>query len=112
MAQFLIKAVCAKNSCPIKDKSCYKSGDIVYIADNDHIWGNKEGLPTFYIIIVPEIDHTKVLHLLQSDDDVRRKYRINLNSISPEFLLELQSTGTITIDNSAFESCLNNKRES
>ena len=56
MAQLLIKALDAIHINPKKDKSgCEKTGDIVAIVDDKHIWGKRERLPRFIVIKVPEL---------------------------------------------------------
>jgi hypothetical protein len=54
MAECLVKAISVTNIDPVKDiRGCYKSGDVVVVMPDGHLWGASEGLPNFWIVKVP-----------------------------------------------------------
>lgn len=55
MAEFLIKAVDANNPDPATDRGCWKRGHPVVVMEDGHLWGQEEGLPTFFILKVPDL---------------------------------------------------------
>jgi len=50
MAELLVRLKNNTHSDPIKDRMCYKRGDVVLVMPNGHPWGISEGLPDFAII--------------------------------------------------------------
>lgn len=56
MAELLVKLIDAIHLDSIKDqRGCYKSGDVVAVMPDDHVWGNAETFPVFFIVKVPEM---------------------------------------------------------
>lgn len=121
MAELLIKAVDATHADPEKDvRGCYKRGDIVLAMPDGHEWGAKEGLPTFVIVKVPGLNHTKVQAYLDSAYDydaelddavpvVRRKFRIRVDEIPNAIKRELRDTGSVTVPWTTLRNYLRNK---
>jgi len=50
MAELLIRLKNNTNADPVKDRMCYKRGDIVVVKPDGHHWGRAEGLPHFAVI--------------------------------------------------------------
>ena len=68
MAQLLIKAVSASNPDPKADKGgCYKRGDIVVVAGDDHVFSPAEDLPTFIRASLPGVPVEAVQALCDSE---------------------------------------------
>jgi len=77
MAELLIRLKNNTNPDPVKDRMCYKRGDVVVVMPDGHPWGNSEGLPDFAVVSVdrsvavmekfisvheiPEIENHKVI---------------------------------------------------
>lgn len=55
MAQILIRLKDNSHSDPTIDLKCYKKGMPVVVMDDNHVWGNKEKYPDFFVIKVPGI---------------------------------------------------------
>ena len=66
MAEFLIKAISVSNPDPSIDAGCYKIGDIVDVRPDNWPWGNEEGLPRFYIVKIPGLNHETISELIES----------------------------------------------
>jgi len=52
MAELLIRLKNNTHVDPVKDRMCYKRGDIVVVMPNGHVWGKEEGLPDFAVVVV------------------------------------------------------------
>jgi len=50
MAELLIRLKNNTHPNPVKDRMCYKLGDIVVVMPDGHQWGRAEGLPAFAVI--------------------------------------------------------------
>jgi len=50
MAELLVRLKNNTHSDPVKDRMCYKRGDVVLVMPDGHPWGNSEGLPDFVVI--------------------------------------------------------------
>jgi len=50
MAELLIRLKNNTHVDPVKDRMCYKQGDIVVVKPDGHQWGRAEGLPGFAVI--------------------------------------------------------------
>jgi len=50
MAEILVRLKNNTHSDPIKDRMCYKRGDVVVVMPDGHPWGSSEGLPDFAVI--------------------------------------------------------------
>lgn len=62
MAQLLIRAIDSTHKDPVKDqRGCWKAGDIVMIAEDDHVWGINECPPMFNIVKVPNMTRQDIL---------------------------------------------------
>jgi len=66
MAELLIHLKNNTNADPVKDRMCYKRGDIVVVMPNGHPWGSIEGLPDFAVIrtdrIVAQMEEFTSVH--------------------------------------------------
>ena len=50
MAELLIRLKDNTHADPVKDRMCYKQGDVVVVKPDGHVWGRAEGLPDFAVI--------------------------------------------------------------
>ncbi|MFQ5354613.1 MAG: hypothetical protein ACE5DR_06665, partial [Thermodesulfobacteriota bacterium] len=50
MAELLIRLKDNTHSDAVKDRMCYKRGDVVVVMPDGHEWGRAEGLPDFAVI--------------------------------------------------------------
>lgn len=107
LAQFLIKAISATNVDPSIDKcGCYKKGDIVVVKDDLHIWGKKEGLPSFIVISVTGLLTQLVEYLTdQSTVQVRRRFCISEKDVDTA----IAAGGLIILTEQQFTTRLINK---
>lgn len=72
MCEILIKAIDATHSDPIKDKrGCYKIGMPVVVMDDNHVWGNAEKWPTFFVLKIPMVTKDKVLKYIDTHIEPR-----------------------------------------
>jgi len=110
MAEFLVKAIDTTHSNPIiNEQGCFKKGDIVQVQPNNHQWGEAEGLPSFVIVKVPELDHNLVLNrmnkwektvsvnVIQSDpvlDAARVSVSVDLPGASNKYAITLEQIQT------------------
>jgi hypothetical protein len=90
MAELLVKAVDAVHRDPIKDRACYKRGDIVDVRPDGHPWGREEGPPKFTIVKMPGVPAKDLAYLIQPQMEsmalegdgamvLRREWRMNLD---------------------------------
>lgn len=68
MARLLVKATNYTHPDPNKDKQgAYKRGDVVAVVPDDHVWGKKEGLPSFEQVDMPGVSVAELKHLINSE---------------------------------------------
>lgn len=69
MAQILIRLQNNTNPIPEKDLECYKTGMPVVVMPDDHIWGNEERPPGFFVLSLPGIEVDRVLKYIEIDKE-------------------------------------------
>ena len=90
MAEMLIKA--ADNTHPDPDTNechCWKQDDIVVVVEDGHVWGGKEGPPTFYIVSLPGVAKADVIPYCQpwmNDENVHRRSLYSWDDGTQEFV--------------------------
>jgi hypothetical protein len=115
MAEFLIKAVSATHSDPVKDeRGCYKRGDIVVVAPNTHVWGARETLPRFVQVRVSDVGVAAALKYIESQIDNgivirRRLYRIRWDDLPAGVKQQLIETGRYETTWDAIKQYVQNK---
>jgi hypothetical protein len=120
MAEFLIKAIDATHSDPIKDKSgSYKRGDVVVVMPDGWPWGRLEGPPKFVIVKIPGMSVEAAQKYIDSEKDIsipenprtltRRKYKFHIDDITLEVKSELDSKGTVVMTEIQAEGFLRDK---
>lgn len=86
MAELLVKAIDGTNPDPAGDALCYKSGDIVVVAADGHLWGRRECLPDFLVVRIPGVSveeagqYLAPVYLAPAVEPVmvvRRRFRLN-----------------------------------
>lgn len=112
MARFLVKAVSAAHVDPVKDaRGCYKRGDIVVIRPDGHVWGREETLPMFYQVDVSglTVEAATLYAQAHTEPDLaspfpgdttpvkRRRYRFRIEALSGPALVNLDTSGQITM---------------
>jgi len=91
----------------IEKASSFKRGDIISVKPDDITWGSKEGLPAFYRIQIQDLDYLRVKAFLEQREIsgigldrqiVRvRNHQIDLSTVPPAILNQLNSTGTVSV---------------
>lgn len=109
MAELLIMARNNTHPDPVIDRDhCWKTGDVVVAMPDGHVWGDQEGLPTFYRISVPGIkpeDFRELLQQVTEEEDgkpvfkARRVKSLRLGLLPAFQRANLEAVGRITLNN-------------
>jgi len=117
MAEFLVKAIDAVHSDPVKDKQgCYKRGDVVVVMPDGNVWGKAEGLPKFVIVKVPGLPVDQARKYVESEADAtgdniitRRKFKLLVDDIPQALKNQLKAKGEVTVSWNQVKSYVKNK---
>ena len=71
MCELLVKAIDAIHPDPTIDKAgCYKTGDVVAVREDNHIWGNKElDEAKFKLLKYPGVSVSDMQYLLNEEKE-------------------------------------------
>lgn len=115
MAELLIKAVSnAHNDLMKSARACYKKGDIIVAACDNHVWGRSEGLPKFYVVKVPDISVAEVNIYCDphykglSDTELKhkRKYKFDVTKLSLKNQNDIETKGIVTVSKAVLKKCM------
>jgi hypothetical protein len=104
----------------INNRDCPKRGDIIISMKDEHNWGPKEGLPTFFILKIPDLDpevaqkYTVPDYMFGPTDPKRvRRYkfflRIDGSDLPQSVKTEIRDTGEYTTTLSVIKRFIRNK---
>lgn len=119
-AEFLVKAVDVTHKDPVKDRGCYKRGDVVVVFPDGHEWGKEERLPKFMVVKIPGLPVKDAKKYIESEWDnaipknpvllTRRKYKIFVDDTPADIKDELNAKGEATTTWDAIKSYVKNKK--
>ena len=71
MCELLVKAIDANHPDAEIDKAgCYKTGDVVYIADDNHAWSvGEKDTSMFHIVKMPGVPREEMQYLLNDEKE-------------------------------------------
>jgi hypothetical protein len=114
--ELLIMAVSHRDKNTSLDRMSYKQGDVVVIMPDKHMWGTKEGLPTFWRVKVRDAQPEDYSYLMDMQMDMivpeesqpftRRQYKFNHHKLPAELKRQLEISGKLTLPIEAFKEVI------
>ena len=86
------------NRADIPTNSDWQRYDPVCVKPDGFNWGDREALPKFYIVKLPQITVTQGETFLIPNITLRRKKKLDYNNLSTAMKNELNSTGMLTLN--------------
>jgi hypothetical protein len=84
MAEFLVRVVDRVNTDPYLDCQCLKSGDVVCIVEDGHVWSLEEQTnPHWRIVQAPNISQEQAQNFLKPETDV--------DPLHPSYVLQVRA---------------------
>jgi len=92
-------------------RGAWKRGHVVGVFPDGHVFGRRESLPRFVIVTVPRsfvVTNPELIQEEWSGEELvhRRKWRIDVDSLSPTKRTELEVSGETTLNRSESDSVL------
>ena len=107
MAQLLIMAFDTFGKDPESDRLAWKTGHVVDVKPDDHVWGKKEGPPKFYVLKAPGVKVEEAQAYLEAKLDLTnveepvqtgiRKFRFDIDSMGPIVKNGLLTSGEVAV---------------
>lgn len=106
MCEILVKAIDFTNPDPVLDAlGAWKQGMPVVVMDDGHEWGDREGLPKFWIVKLPGVTVESALKYIATWDDPanpnvpikRREWVFDINSLPLDAKAKLNTVGVLVI---------------
>jgi len=94
-----------------------RTGDIIVVKPDGHIWGKEEGLPKFVVVKIPGATTEQTQKYLSPEINAlaleetltRRLWRVNIDMIPNSLLKKLRDTGTVTVTWTQIKGYIQNK---
>ena len=112
MAEILISLKSTTSGDAARDaRTCLKPGHPICAMPDGHKWGRKEGLPNFFVLVLPGVDVSTVKRFVGADlvpagaDPIKNpsvqtlasRFSLDLNTLTPEEATEIQDTGRLVV---------------
>ena len=96
----------------------YKKGDIVSVQEDSHVWGNKETLPRFGVVVItgatveqilPYCEPEYILANITNGMAKRRLWSLLVDNVPSNIKTQIMTIGTVTVSKSQIKAFLRNK---